>query len=132
MLDWREPCCRYDCWRDVRFLHLVIHRTRRINADHEYSPDFLLLRSSHNPGLPSMTPFSGRTLMASIALLLLVPGPPIYPGAKCDVPTALIEKSSGVEASATYVTPDAFEKVDSFYRGLGTEDTAARRISPSS
>jgi len=79
-----------------------------------------------------MTPIAGRSLVASIALLLLAPGPPIYPGAKRDVPTALIEKGSGVEASATYVTPDAFEKVDSFYRAHGTEDTAARRISASS
>lgn len=67
-----------------------------------------------------------------MALLLLVPGPPIYPGAKRDIPKALIERSSGVEASATYVTPDPFEKVDSFYRARGTEDTAARRISASS
>ena len=36
-----------------------------------------------------------------------------------------------MEASATYVTPDAFEKVDSFYRAHGTEDAAARRISAS-
>jgi hypothetical protein len=79
-----------------------------------------------------MTPIAGRSLVASIALLLLAPGPPIYPGAKRDVPTALIEKSSGVEVSATYVTPDAFEKVDSFYRAHGTEDSAARRISASS
>src|SRR5512140_493643 len=32
MLDSREPCCRYDCWRDVRLLRLVIHRTRRVDA----------------------------------------------------------------------------------------------------
>jgi hypothetical protein len=79
-----------------------------------------------------MTLLAGRTLVASVALLALAQGPPIYPGAKRDIPTALIEKSSGVEASATYVTPDAFEKVDSFYRAHGTEDTAARRVSPSS
>lgn len=75
---------------------------------------------------------AGRFLVASIALLMLAPGPPIYPGAKRDTPSSLVEKSSGVEASATYVTPDAFEKVDSFYRAHGAEDTAARRISPSS
>ena len=79
-----------------------------------------------------MTPVAARTLVASVALLVLASGPPIYPGATRDLPRALIEKTSGVEASATYVTPDPFEKVDSFYRAHGTEDTAARRISPSS
>ena len=79
-----------------------------------------------------MTPVAGRTFVACMALLAAAQGPPIYPGAKRDTPKALIEKSSGVEVSATYVTPDAFEKVDSFYRAHGTEDTAARRISPSS
>jgi hypothetical protein len=64
---------------------------------------------------------AGRFLVASIALLMLAPGPPIYPGAKRDTPSSLVEKSSGVEASATYVTPDAFEKVDSFYRAHGAK-----------
>jgi hypothetical protein len=73
-----------------------------------------------------------RFALASAALLTLAPGPPIYPGATRDTPTAMIEKSSGVEVSATYVTGDRFEKVDSFYRAHGTEDTGARRVSPSS
>jgi hypothetical protein len=73
-----------------------------------------------------------RLTIAAAALLALAPSPPIYPGAKRDTPQALIEKSSGVEASATYVTPDPFEKVDSFYRAHGAEDTGARRISASS
>ena len=73
-----------------------------------------------------------RFTLAAI-LLALAPSPPIYPGAKRDTPQALIEKSTGVEASATYVTADAFEKVDSFYRTHGgAEDTGARRISVSS
>jgi hypothetical protein len=65
-------------------------------------------------------------------LLSLAPGPPIYPGAKRDTPTALIQKTGGVEASATYVTGDAFEQVDSFYRAHGAEDTGARRVSAGS
>ncbi|MBA2685549.1 MAG: hypothetical protein H0U66_13765 [Gemmatimonadaceae bacterium] len=75
---------------------------------------------------------SARLAFAAAALLLLAPGPPIYPGAKRDTPQALIEKSSGVEASATYVTADPFEAVDSFYRAHGAEDTGARRISAGS
>jgi hypothetical protein len=73
-----------------------------------------------------------RLAFASAVLLALVPGPPIYPGAKRDTPTAMIEKGSGVDISATYVTGDPFEKVDSFYRAHGTEDTGARRVSASS
>lgn len=73
-----------------------------------------------------------RFAMASAALLALAPGPPIYPGATRDTPTAMIEKGSGVEVAATYVTGDRFEKVDSFYRAHGAEDTGARRVSPSS
>lgn len=73
-----------------------------------------------------------RLTLALAVLLAVSPGPPIYPGAKRDTPQALIEKSSGVEASATYVTPDPFEKVDSFYRAHGAEDTGARRVSASS
>ena len=73
-----------------------------------------------------------RFVLASAALLVLAPGPPIYPGAKRDTPTALIQKDSAVEASATYVTGDPFEKVDSFYRAHGKEDTGARRVSASS
>jgi hypothetical protein len=73
-----------------------------------------------------------RLAFASAVLLALVPGPPVYPGAKRDTPTAMIEKESGVTVSATYVTGDAFEKVDSFYRVRGTEDTGARRVSVNS
>lgn len=81
-----------------------------------------------------MTPsiVSVRLALAAATLLVLAPGPPIYPGAKRDTPKALIEKSSGVEASATYVTADRFEQVDSFYRAHGAEDTGARRVSSSS
>jgi hypothetical protein len=78
----------------------------------------------------SLTAF--RLALAPAVLLVLAPGPPIYPGAKRDTPTAMIEKGSGVEVSATYVTGDPFEKVDSFYRVHGAEDTGARRVSPSS
>jgi hypothetical protein len=74
--------------------------------------------------------FMNRFAFASAVLLVLAPGPPIYPGAKRATPQALIEKGSGVEVSATYVTGDSFEKVDSFYRAHGAEDTGARRVSP--
>jgi hypothetical protein len=80
----------------------------------------------------SMSLSAARLAIAATALLGLAPSPPIYPGAKRDTPQALIEKSSGVEASATYVTSDPFEKVDSFYRAHGAEDTGARRVSASS
>jgi hypothetical protein len=73
-----------------------------------------------------------RLTVAAAVLLGLAPSVPIYPGAKRDTPQSLIEKSSGVEAAATYVTPDPFEKVDSFYRAHGAEDTGARRVSASS
>jgi hypothetical protein len=73
-----------------------------------------------------------RLTLVAAALLALAPGPPVYPGAKRDTPQSLIEKSSGVEAAATYVTSDPFEKVDSFYRAHGSEDTGARRVSTSS
>ena len=75
---------------------------------------------------------AARLAYASVVLLVLAPGPPVYPGAKRDTPQALIQKTSGVEASATYVTSDPFERVDSFYRAHGTEDTGARRVSASS
>ncbi len=75
---------------------------------------------------------AARLILAS-ALLAVAAGPPIYPGAKRDTPNALIEKSTGVEASATYITADPFEKVDSFYHAHGgAEDTGARRLSASS
>jgi hypothetical protein len=67
----------------------------------------------------------------SAVLLILAPGPPIYPGATRDTPQALVEKSTGLEASTTYVTADPFERVDSFYRAHGAEDTGARRVSAS-
>jgi len=79
-----------------------------------------------------MTFVAARLAFFATALVFAAPGPPIYPGARRDTPQALIEKSSGVEASATYVTTDAFEKVDSFYRAHGAEDTGARRILTSS
>jgi hypothetical protein len=79
-----------------------------------------------------MTLIPARLSLFFCAIAFAAPGPPIYPGAQRDTPQALIEKSSGVEASATYVTTDAFEKVDSFYRAHGAEDTGARRISTSS
>lgn len=80
----------------------------------------------------SMSLSAARFAFASVALLALATSPPIYPGAKRDTPQALIQKSSGAEASATYITPDAFEKVDSFYRAHGAEDTGARRVSATS
>jgi hypothetical protein len=73
-----------------------------------------------------------RIAVAAAALLVVTPSPPVYPGAKRETPQALIEKSSGVEAAATYSTPDSFEKVDSFYRAHGKEDAGARRVSSSS
>jgi hypothetical protein len=79
-----------------------------------------------------MTLPSVRLALSFVALAFVAPGPPIYPGAQRDTPQALIQKSSGIEASATYVTADPFEKVDSFYRAHGAEDTGARRISTSS
>jgi len=75
---------------------------------------------------------AARFALAAVGVLALVPGPPIYPGARRDTPQSLTEKSSGVEGPATYVTPDPFERVDSFYRAHGSEDTGARRISSSS
>ena len=80
-----------------------------------------------------ITSMSGiRLALAAAALLAMAPGPPIYPGAKRDTPKSMVEKSSGVEVSATYITADPFEQVDSFYRAHGKEDTGARRISTSS
>jgi hypothetical protein len=73
-----------------------------------------------------------RLAVASAVLVSLLPGPPVYPGAKRATPTAMIEKGSGVELSSAYVTDDPFEKVDSFYRAHGAEDTGARRVSASS
>jgi len=77
-------------------------------------------------------PITASRFALSVALLMLAPGPPIYPGAKRDTPQALVEKDSGLTASATYVTADPFERVDLFYRAHGAEDTVARRVSASS
>jgi len=79
-----------------------------------------------------MTLVPVRLVLFVGAVAFMASGPPIYPGAQRDTPQALIEKTSGVEASATYVTADAFERVDSFYRAHGAEDTGARRLSTSS
>jgi hypothetical protein len=79
-----------------------------------------------------MSLLSARLALSIVAIAWMAPGPPIYPGAQRDTPQALIEKSSGVEASATYVTTDPFVRVDSFYRAHGAEDTAARRNTASS
>jgi hypothetical protein len=73
-----------------------------------------------------------RVALAALALLTVAPGPPIYPGAVRDTPKAMVEKSTGVEVSATYITADPFEKVDSFYRAHGAEDTGARRVAAGS
>ena len=77
-------------------------------------------------------PAALRFALAATTLLVLAPGPPIYPGAVRDTPQSMVEKSTGLESSATYATPDAFEKVDSFYRAHGSEDTGARRVSAAS
>lgn len=80
-----------------------------------------------------MTFAVARLLLGSLSVLFLAaPEVPIYPGAKRDMPQALVEKSSGVEAAATYVTEDSFAKVDSFYRAHAVEDTGARRVSATS
>jgi hypothetical protein len=78
--------------------------------------------------------FGSVPLLLGSLFVLSLAGPevPVYPGAMRDTPQALIEKSSGVEASATYVTDDPFAKVDSFYRAHAAEDTGARRISATS
>lgn len=73
-----------------------------------------------------------RLALAATSLLVLAPAPPVYPGATRDTPQSMVEKSTGLETSATYVTADAFEKVDSFYRAHGAEDTGARRVSAAS
>jgi hypothetical protein len=79
-----------------------------------------------------MSLVSVRLALSVVAVAWMAPGPPVYPGAQRDTPQALIEKSSGVEASATYMTTDPFERVDSFYRAHGSEDTGARRNTPNS
>lgn len=73
-----------------------------------------------------------RLALAATSLIVLAPAPPVYPGATRDTPQSMVEKSTGLETSATYVTADAFEKVDSFYRAHGAEDTGARRVSAAS
>jgi hypothetical protein len=72
----------------------------------------------------------GRLVLASAALLFLG-APPIYPGALPDAPP-VASSTVGAEATRYYVTPDAFEKVDAFYRSKGTEDTGARVVTAAS
>lgn len=80
----------------------------------------------------TISPITLRLALAATTLLVLAPGPPIYPGATRDTPQSMVEKSTGLEVSVTYVTADAFEKVDSFYRAHGAEDTGSRRVSAAS
>lgn len=75
-------------------------------------------------------PIAAVRLMLAAALLVLAPGPPVYPGATRDLPP-VASTTVGAEATLFYKTTDSFEKVDSFYRAHGTEDTGSRRISPS-
>ena len=70
-----------------------------------------------------------RLTLAAIALVFVAPGPPVYPGAKRDLPP-VASSTVGADATQFYVTTDAFEKVDSFYRAHGEEDMGSRRISP--
>lgn len=70
-----------------------------------------------------------RLSLAALALLFVAPGPPVYPGAKRDLPP-VASSTVGADATLFYVTSDVFEKVDSFYRAHGEEDTGSRRISP--
>ena len=70
-----------------------------------------------------------RLTLAAIALPFLAPGPPVYPGAKRDLPP-VASTTMGADATLFYMTPDSFEKVDSFYRAHGVEDTGSRRITP--
>jgi hypothetical protein len=69
-----------------------------------------------------------RLSLAALALLFIAPGPPVYPGAKQDLPP-VASSTVGADATRFYVTGDAFERVDSFYRAHGEEDTGSRRIS---
>ena len=70
-----------------------------------------------------------RLTLAALALPFLAPGPPVYPGAKRDLPP-VASTTVGADATLFYMTTDAFEKVDSFYRAHGVEDTGARRVTP--
>jgi hypothetical protein len=70
-----------------------------------------------------------RLALVSAVLLVIAPGPPVYPGAKRDAPP-VASSTVGADATLFYVTTDSFEKVDSFYRANGVEDTGSRRISP--
>lgn len=72
-----------------------------------------------------------RLSFAALALLSVAPGPPVYPGAKRDLPP-VASSTVGADATLFYVTTDGFEKVDSFYRAHGQEDTGSRRITPES
>jgi hypothetical protein len=70
-----------------------------------------------------------RLALAAAALLFMAPGPPVYPGAKRDLPP-VASSTVGADATLFYVTKDSFEKVDSFYRAHGIEDSGSRRVSP--
>jgi len=67
--------------------------------------------------------------LAAATLLLVAPGPPVYPGAKRDLPP-VASSTVGADATLFYATRDSFEKVDSFYRAHGLEDTGSRRVTP--
>lgn len=68
--------------------------------------------------------------LAGAALLFLAPGPPVYPGATRDLPP-VASSTVGADATLFYQTRDSFEKVDSFYRAHGIEDTGSRKVTPS-
>lgn len=70
-----------------------------------------------------------RLALAAVALPFLAPGPPVYPGAKRDLPP-VASTTVGADATLYYMTADSFEKVDSFYRAHGIEDTGSRRVTP--
>ncbi|MGH7632350.1 MAG: hypothetical protein ACRENC_01375 [Gemmatimonadaceae bacterium] len=70
-----------------------------------------------------------RHSIAAAALLFIASGPPVYPGATRDLPP-VASTTVGADATLFYKTSDSFEKVDSFYRAHGMEDTGSRRISP--
>jgi hypothetical protein len=68
-----------------------------------------------------------RLALVAVALPFLAPGPPVYPGAKRDLPP-VASTTMGADVTLFYMTGDSFEKVDSFYRAHGVEDIGSRRI----
>ncbi len=74
---------------------------------------------------------SAGRLAISVAALVGLAEPPIYPGARPDAPP-VASSTVGADATRYFVTPDSFEKVDSYYRGKGTEDTGARVVTATS